>query len=98
MTALRSTIDSTSDDFTAARDSMLEKLDQIHGELDKALAGGGVLEFAEPSQALDSSQPSVDVASDVDDLQVRTLCQQLGESTRGAGAHLRPLGQLVKSE
>ncbi|MGW0453525.1 MULTISPECIES: acyl-CoA carboxylase subunit beta [Gordonia] len=41
MTALRSTIDSTSDDFTAARDSMLEKLDQIHGELDKALAGGG---------------------------------------------------------
>ena len=41
MTALRSTIDPTSAEFTAARDSMVEKLDHLQGELDKALAGGG---------------------------------------------------------
>lgn len=41
MTALRSTIDPTSEEFTAARDSMMEKLDHLQGELDKALAGGG---------------------------------------------------------
>ena len=51
-----------------------------------------------PSQALDPSQPGVDIASDVDDLQIRAFRQQLGESAWGSSAHLRPLRQIVQGE
>ena len=41
MTTIRSTLDPTSDEFAASRDAMLAKLDELDGELGKALAGGG---------------------------------------------------------
>ncbi|NDK91375.1 acyl-CoA carboxylase subunit beta [Gordonia desulfuricans] len=41
MTALRSTLDPTGEDYTRNREQMLGKLDELQVELDKALAGGG---------------------------------------------------------
>ncbi|MGV9858634.1 acyl-CoA carboxylase subunit beta [Gordonia sp. NPDC003425] len=41
MTVLRSTIDPADEDFAAARTAMLDKLDELQVEFDKAVAGGG---------------------------------------------------------
>ncbi|HMS74738.1 MAG: acyl-CoA carboxylase subunit beta [Gordonia sp.] len=41
MTALRSTLDITGDDFTRASAAMTEKLGELSAEFDKVLAGGG---------------------------------------------------------
>ncbi|GAB3870479.1 hypothetical protein GCM10029964_005070 [Kibdelosporangium lantanae] len=41
MTALKSTLDPSADDFVANRDSMLTKLSELDTEYGKAIAGGG---------------------------------------------------------
>jgi acyl-CoA carboxylase subunit beta len=41
VTALQSTLDTTSDEFAANRDTMLAKLTELDGEYAKAIAGGG---------------------------------------------------------